>query len=35
MAAIDFPTSPTIGQIYTFNGRSWVWDGTAWERLLA
>ena len=29
---IDFPTSPTLGQTYTYNGRTWVWDGTGWER---
>jgi hypothetical protein len=30
MAALDFPASPTVGQIYTANGRSWKWDGAAW-----
>jgi hypothetical protein len=30
MAALDFPTSPTVGQVYTANGGSWVWDGTVW-----
>ena len=30
MAALDFPSSPTIGQIYTANGGSWKWDGVAW-----
>ena len=30
MAALDFPSSPTIGQVYTANGKSWQWDGTAW-----
>jgi len=30
MAALDFPASPTVGTIYTANGRSWKWDGTAW-----
>lgn len=28
---LDFPTSPTPGQIYTFGGRSWQWNGTAWD----
>ena len=27
--ALDFPSSPSNGQIYTANSRSWVWDGTA------
>lgn len=31
MAALDFPTSPTVGQVYTANGSTWVWNGTAWS----
>lgn len=31
MAALDFPTSPTLNQVYSANGRSWIWDGTAWN----
>ena len=31
MAALNFPTSPTLNQIYTANGKSWRWDGTAWK----
>jgi len=27
--ALDFPTSPTLNQIYTNGGRSWQWNGTA------
>lgn len=30
MAAINFPTSPTVNDVYTVNNRSWVWDGTSW-----
>ena len=30
MAALNFPASPTTGQVYTANGRSWLWNGTAW-----
>ncbi len=30
MAALDFPTSPTLNQVYTANGGSWIWDGAAW-----
>lgn len=26
----SFPPSPTVGQIYTFNGRSWKWSGVQW-----
>ncbi len=31
MAALDFPTPTTIGQIYTQNGKSWRWDGVSWK----
>jgi len=31
MAALDFPASPTVGQIYNgTNGVSYTWDGTVW-----
>lgn len=29
---IDFPTSPSTGDTYTFNGRTWRWNGDGWER---
>ena len=29
--AIDFPASPTLNVTYTFGGRTWKWNGTAWE----
>jgi hypothetical protein len=28
--ALDFPNSPTGGQVYTSAGLSWVWDGAKW-----
>lgn len=28
--AYNFPSNPTLGQVYTFNGRSWKWTGTQW-----
>ena len=28
---IDFPTSPTTGQVYTYQGKSWVYNGTGWD----
>lgn len=31
MAALNFPTSPTTNQIYSANGKSWIWDGTSWK----
>ena len=27
---IDFPNNPSIGQIYSFNDKSWQWDGVKW-----
>jgi uncharacterized NAD-dependent epimerase/dehydratase family protein len=29
---IDFPTSPSVGQVYTYLDRTWVWEGTGWQR---
>lgn len=29
---IEFPTSPVLGQTYTYLGRTWVWNGDGWER---
>jgi hypothetical protein len=29
MAAIDFPTSPTSGQVFTVGNITWTWDSTA------
>jgi hypothetical protein len=29
--AMVFPTSPTVGQVFTSAGRSWVWNGSAWD----
>lgn len=26
-----FPTDPIMDQIYTNNGKSWIWDGIAWK----
>jgi hypothetical protein len=28
---IVFPTSPTVGQLFTEAGRSWVWSGSSWD----
>jgi microcystin-dependent protein len=30
---IDFPNSPANGQVYTYQGRSWVYNGSAWDGL--
>jgi len=29
--AINFPDSPSLNDTHTVNGRTWVWDGTAWK----
>jgi hypothetical protein len=28
---LDFPPSPSLNEIYTFGGRSWQWNGIAWD----
>jgi hypothetical protein len=33
MAAIDFPNSPTLNQVYTVGNRVWKWNGTTWDAL--
>lgn len=30
MTTIQFPASPAIGDVYTFNQKSWVYDGVKW-----
>lgn len=29
--AIDFPNSPTVGDIFNDAGKYWRWDGTSWD----
>jgi len=29
--ALDFPASPTNGQVFTSGGISWVFDGEKWK----
>jgi len=31
MSSVSPPASPTVGQLYTANGRTWSWTGAAWE----
>lgn len=31
MAALNFPNSPSLNEIYTANGKSWRWDGYSWK----
>jgi hypothetical protein len=28
---LDFPTPPSLNQVYSFGGKSWKWNGAAWE----
>lgn len=29
--ALNFPSSPTLDQVYTSSGISWRWNGYAWD----
>jgi hypothetical protein len=31
--ALDFPTSPSVNDLYTESGRTWRWNGTGWAML--
>ena len=31
MAALNFPSSPFLNQVFTANGKSWRYDGTSWK----
>ena len=33
--AIDFPISPSLNDVYEYNGRSWQWTGVAWKSVTA
>jgi hypothetical protein len=30
MPALDFPSSPTLGQVYSAANKTWTWDGSKW-----
>jgi hypothetical protein len=30
---LNFPTSPTLNQIFTSNGKTWTWSGNGWRVL--
>ena len=32
-AALDFPLSPSLNDIYVANGNRWQWNGSSWKRL--
>lgn len=31
MATLNFPTSPSLNDTYSFNGKTWVWNGLGWQ----
>lgn len=31
---VNFPTSPSTGQTYSFNGTIWIWNGVGWKKRL-
>ncbi len=33
MAAIDFPTPTTVGQLFTVGDITWEWTGSVWNGL--
>jgi len=33
-STFNFPASPSTGQVYTFNGIIWVWNGIGWKKRL-
>jgi len=35
MAAIDFPNSPTLNQLFTSGSQTWQWSGTVWNLVIA
>jgi len=28
---LDFPSTPALNEVYSFGGKSWKWNGAAWE----
>ena len=31
MPNLTFPISPSLNDLYTFSGKTWIWNGQAWE----
>ena len=31
MPALDFPTNPVVGQMFSSDERTWTWSGTTWN----
>jgi hypothetical protein len=32
--ALNFPTSPSVNEIYTLDTRRWIWNGSGWARVI-
>ena len=32
--AIDFPNSPATNDTYSYGGKTWKWNGTAWQAVI-
>jgi len=30
MPVLNFPSNPTLNQTYSFNGKTWIWNGQGW-----
>jgi len=35
MTAADFPNSPSVGQTFSVNTRTWIWTGTTWDAVVS
>ena len=31
MATLNFPTNPSLNQLYSFGGKTWIWNGYGWQ----
>ena len=31
MSTLNFPLNPTVDQLYSFGGKTWIWTGQAWR----
>lgn len=31
MSTLNFPTSPSLNDTYTFGAKTWIWNGAAWQ----
>lgn len=31
MPLINFPSAPALNQVYIYEGKSWIWNGSAWD----